>query len=171
MIGKFGRFVMHAGAFLLAIGVAAAASAAPQNPPPRGPRPFDGPGGPRQGMGAFGPLGPLGMALPRLNLNADQMEQIKAVVQGHQAEMQGYGKTAAEAHQALEKAQLALEPDGTIRDLHARLATVEADIAVAQAHRFAEILPILTPEQQQTLRTALDRMQEQRRPRPRPNRG
>jgi len=111
-----------------------------------------GPGGPggRGRMGGPGRGGPLaGLPLRELNLSDAQREQVKAIVDSHQAEMKAVGDRAMTARQALHAATTSASFDeAAVRARAAELAAVEADVAVGRARIFADVYQILTPEQQ-----------------------
>jgi len=117
-------------------------------------RPFNGPrmgrGGP---IGPGGPMGMFGFLGPDLNLTDAQKQQIKSIAESHKAEWQALGERARTAHQGLEATMRGDAVDeGLIRAKSAEVAAVEADMAVAAARARAEIWPILTPEQQATVK-------------------
>ncbi len=115
---------------------------------PRGPSGPGGPGGPGRGgpMGPGGILGPL--ALERLGLSDSQREQVRAVVQSHDAELQALNDRSFAARQALELAVMAdVFDEGAIRARSADTAAVEADLAVTRARVRLEVFQMLTPEQ------------------------
>lgn len=134
-----------------------------QTPPPFiGQGGSGAPGGPfRQGgwsggpaMGPGGPLGMLRMLGEQLQLTDAQREQIKAIVQSHRDEWQTLTDRARAAHQALAAAVTADAVDETaIRAKSADVAAIEADMAVAGAHSYAEVLQILTADQKTKLKT------------------
>jgi periplasmic protein CpxP/Spy len=111
-----------------------------------------GPGGPggRGRMGGPGRGGPLaGLPLRELNLSDAQREQVKAIVDSHQAEMKAVGDRAMTARQALHAATTSASFDeAAVRARAAELAAVEADVAVGRARIFSDVYQILTPEQQ-----------------------
>ena len=142
------RFGLGIGAGLLALGLGAAVFASPQDtaqtPPPFSGRAMRGPGGP----GMRGGMGELRM-LRQLDLTDAQKQQIGGVMQSHAAELKSLGDRMAQARQALGKAVNADTIDeGAIRDASTAVGAVEADMAVARAHIRAEVLQVLTPDQQ-----------------------
>ncbi len=154
------RFGLGIGAGLMALGLGAAVLASPQdtapNPPPFSGRAMRGPGGP--GMrGGFGEL----RMLRQLNLTDAQKQQIRGVMQSHSAELKSLGDRMAQARQALDKLINADTIDeGAIRDASTAVAAVEADMAVARAHIRAEVLQVLTPDQQAKAKQLEAQMQE-----------
>lgn len=148
------RFGLGIGAAVMALGLAAAVLASPQNNPgPGGPGGFMGPrggrmGGPMMG-GPMAPLAGLRMLTDRLGLTDAQKTQVKSIVESHRAAWKALADRAFQAHQALNAAIDADTVDeGAIRSAAAGVAAVDADMAVARAHARAEIFQVLTPDQQ-----------------------
>jgi protein CpxP len=148
------------GAAILTVGLGAAAFAIAGDGPldvaqdtAQPPRPGrggrGGPGGPG-GLGRGGPGGPLaGLPMRELNLTEAQREQVRQIVESHQAETRAVGERAMAARQALHAATTAPAFDeALVRAKAAELAAVEADFAVARARMFADVYQVLTPEQQ-----------------------
>ena len=107
-------------------------------------------------MGALGPL-----IAAHLNLTDAQKDQLKGIMDSHRDESKGLGDRAMKARQALHAAVTAdVVDEGLIRARAAELATIESDLAVAQARIHAEVFRILTPEQQAQAREALSQMQQ-----------
>jgi len=133
--------------------------------PPAGARQgrFGGPGG-RFGRG--GPGGPMGLApmmLGRLNLTSDQQDRVKQIMDSHKQDQQAIGTRAMAARDALESAVTSPSFDETvIRQRAADVAAVDADQAVMRARIYAEVLQILTPDQQAKLKTMQAEMQQRR---------
>ena len=152
------------GAALLTVGLGAAAlsmagdqqSQTPSTDGRRGGPGFGGPvdsaqGRPGRGRGGLGgPMGPLGgLPLRELNLTESQREQVRAIVEPREAETRAVGERAMAARQALHAATTSASFDeGLVRARAAELASVEADLAVSRARIYADVLQILTPEQQ-----------------------
>jgi protein CpxP len=137
----------------------------PAQNPPAGARQgrFGGPGG-RFGRG--GPGGPMGLApmmLGRLNLTSDQQDRVKQIMGSHKQDEQAIRKRAMAARDALESAVTSPSFDETvIRQRAADLAAVDADQAVMRARIYAQVLQILTPDQQAKLKTMQTEMQQRR---------
>ena len=134
-----------------------------------GPRPFgrggpQGPGGGRfGGPGRGGPGGPMGALGPimRLNLTDAQKDQVKQIVESHQADTKSLLDRARPAHEALQAAVTSETFDeGAIRTASAQVATIEADLAVARARLHNEVFQILTPEQRTQLKDNQAKMKE-----------
>ena len=124
-----------------------------QPPPPFSGR---GPGGrgPGRGMGPGGPMGLLPMIGRELDLTASQRDQVKAIADSHRDEWQTLADRARTAHQALEAAVTGDTIDESlIRLKSADVAAVEADMAVARAHAYAEVLQILSADQKAKLQS------------------
>ncbi|HZR23849.1 MAG TPA: periplasmic heavy metal sensor [Vicinamibacterales bacterium] len=143
------RFLVGAGALVLAFGVAGSSYVSAQNTNPdrpafRGGR--MGPGGP--GM----PGGPLEMLLgrgaERLGLSDAQQSQIKSILDSHKTEVQGLMKQVADARHALVAAQVSGQTDDQILQLWSNVSQAEGRMAVAQAHVIAEAMQVLTADQQ-----------------------
>jgi Spy/CpxP family protein refolding chaperone len=151
MSERMRRLGLLTGATLIAIGMGAGVLTATQNtsgqePPFRGGRmgPAMGAGGP----GRMGPMGPLMPLLARLGLSDAQKDQVKAIMQSHADEFKALGTRAAAAHTALETAETTDPVDeGTIRQMSAEVAAVDADMAVARAHVRSEVFQVLTADQ------------------------
>ena len=130
-------------------------------------QPPGGPGGPQHGMRRGGPMGgPRGIGLPglrQLELSDTQREQIRTISQSHRDEMRQIAERTREAQRALDAAT-----DGSAvneADIRARstaLAAALGDGAILRAKINAEIIGVLTAEQQQKL-TELRAQREQRR--------
>ena len=103
-----------------------------------------GPGGPG------GVLGP--MLLERLNLTTDQRDRVRQIMDSHRDEQKAIGDRAMKAREALNDAITGPFDESSIRARSADVATVDADMAVAQARVYGEVLQILTSEQQQQLK-------------------
>jgi Spy/CpxP family protein refolding chaperone len=159
------RIGLGIGATAIAVIVAGTSyqSISAQGPAPGGQ--FGGPGGGRMGRGPGGPGGgPFGMLGPmmlgRLNLTDDQRGRVRQIVESHREEEKALRQRAMKAHEALLDAITATFDESAIRARAADVAAVDADQAVAQARVYGEILPILTAEQQQTLKDMQAKMKE-----------
>jgi Spy/CpxP family protein refolding chaperone len=153
------RLLLGAGAAVIALSTAATAIVSAQNtsnqntnasqPPFRG-RGLGGPGG------LPGPGGPLnfllGRAAQRLGLTDAQQSQIKAIADAHKSEVQTLLKQVGDARRALLTAQVNGQPDSQIVQLSAAVAQAESQMALAQAHVIAELMQVLTPDQQNQVR-------------------
>jgi Spy/CpxP family protein refolding chaperone len=116
-----------------------------------------GPGGRRGGPMARGPMGPGGaidLPLAQLNLTPQQRDQVQTIMGSHKDELQALGDRQMAARQALDQAIAADAIDeGAIRQKAADLGAVEADMGVVRAHIRAEVLQVLTPDQQRQAKT------------------
>ncbi len=129
---------------------------------------FGGPGGPGGPMGRrggpggpeMGPLGP--MMFGRLDLTSDQRDRVRQIVESHRDEQRQLGERAMQAHDALQEAITGSLDESAVRARAADVASVDADQAVLQARIYNEVLQILTPEQQEKLKTAQAEMKERR---------
>lgn len=134
------------------------------------PAPFSGrgPGG-RGGPGRMGPDGPMGL-LPmigrELQLTDSQRDQVKAIADSRRDEWRALADRAHTAHLALEAAVTGNAVDESlIRQKSADVAAIEADMAVARAHVYAEVVQILTSDQKAKLQTLQAARQNGRGPR------
>ena len=157
------RLTLALGAVLIAAGIGAGAfvhaqdqNTSPQPPPFRGGRMGPGgPGGPGGRMGGpGGPMGVMPMLPPQLNLTDAQRDQIKAIADSHKDEWKALADRERAARMALEQTITADTLDeAAIRQKSADAAAVDADVAVARAHAYAEVLPILTADQKAQLKS------------------
>jgi Spy/CpxP family protein refolding chaperone len=135
----------------------------------RGAGRFGGPGGPGGRFGRGGPGGPGGpmglgpMMLGRLDLTSDQQDRVKQILDSHRRDQQAIGQRSMAARDALESAITSGAFDETlIRTCAADLAAVEADETVMRARIYAEVLQILTADQQAKLKTMQAERQQRR---------
>ena len=128
-------------------------------PGPGGP---GGPGGRRGGPGGpgGGALGP--MMLERLELTTDQRDRVRQILDSHRDEQKAIGDRAMKAHEALQEVVTGTFDESAIRARAADVAAVDADVAVAQARVYNEVLQILTADQQQKLKKLQADMKERR---------
>ena len=127
---------------------------AEQGPPGRGGRAFGGPGR------AFGP-GMFGLRIA--DLSDAQREQVRAILERHDVETRPLWEQQRTAQFALEDS-IAANPidEGAIRQKSAELGSVNAELAVNRARVNAEVMTLLTPEQQQELQQNRARIRERR---------
>jgi Spy/CpxP family protein refolding chaperone len=149
----------------LAMTLAGAAVIVAQDTPNQG-RPSARGGGP--GVGRGGPLGggPMGQNgfMPLVpNLTDAQGVQMKSIAERHRAQVEPLMEQLRTARLSLEDA-IVTSPvdDATIRLRSAEVANAEADLAVARAHAYADVVAILTPEQVKQLQTRRDRVRQRR---------
>ena len=152
---------------LAGVGFATGQTDSAQNPAGGrgGPGRFGGPGfgrgGPGGRGGAMGVLGP--MMIERLDLTADQKDRVKQIVDSHRADQQAIGQRMMAAHNALDTAITSGSFDeALVRTRAADVAAVEADETVLRARIYAEVLQILTSDQQAKLKTMQADMQQRR---------
>lgn len=165
------RIAFGVGASLIALGVTAGVYATAQNTN-QDPRPFSGrgrgpggPGGPGRFGGPGGPMGMLPMLGPQLNLTDTQKNQIKNLATSHKDEWKALADRARTAHEALNDAVTADAVDESlIRQKSLDAASVDADMAVARAHAYAEVLQILTADQRAQLKTMEASMKNRMKP-------
>jgi len=147
--------LLGAGALMLALGFGATALSA-QNTN-QSARSFQGrgqgPGGPGMPGGPGGPLGMfLGRAGERLGLTDAQQSQIKSIADSHKSDLEALMKQVVGARRTLLAAQINGQTDDQIRQLSAQVAQVEANAAVTEAHVIAEVMQVLTADQQAQVR-------------------
>jgi protein CpxP len=137
------------------IAVTVVAQDGPQGPPPMGRG--RGPGGPG------GMAGPGGIGMPglrELDLSDAQKEQIKTISQSHRDEARQVGEKVGEAQRALDQTADSGGSEGDVRAKAAALANAIADAAILRARVNAEIVNVLTAEQQQKLREFRAQMEQ-----------
>jgi len=137
-------------ASLLMAGLLAGGAAFAQGPGDAG-RP-GGPGG-RAGRGGPGGPGELGLPLAQLNLTDSQRQQVRELTRQRQQsgeQIQQRLRTAMDARRAAVDAIPVNE--GAIRATTADLVAAETEAAILQAHLRADVLALLTPEQQEQVR-------------------
>lgn len=112
-----------------------------------------GPGGPGGGRGSRvggpGGFGELGLPLAQLNLSDSQRQQIRELTQRRRQDgeqVQARLRAAMDARRAAVEASPVNE--GAIRATTADLVAAETEVAILQAHLRADVLALLTPEQQ-----------------------
>jgi len=135
---------------LLVAGLLASGAAFAQGPGAPG-RP-GGPGG--RGGRLGGPGGDLGLPLAQLNLSDTQRQQIRDLTQRRLEENK---QVEERLRVAMEARRMAVEAvpvnEGAIRATTADLVAAETDVAILQAHLRADVMALLTPEQQDQLKT------------------
>lgn len=107
-----------------------------------------GPGG-RGGRGGFGGPGEVGLPLAQLNLSDSQRQQIRDLTQQRRQsgeQVQERLRATMDARRAAIEASPVNE--GAIRATTADLVAAETDAAIFEAHLRADVLALLTPEQQ-----------------------
>jgi Spy/CpxP family protein refolding chaperone len=128
--------------------------------PPQG-----GPGTGRAGRMAPGGPGGFGLhGLRELDLSDTQKEQITTITQSHRDEIRQAGERVREAQRALDTStESGTVNEADIRSKSTALAAALAEGAIVRAKVNAEILGVLTAEQQQKLREFQTQRQERRR--------
>jgi protein CpxP len=107
-------------------------------------------------------MGILGPMMGRLNLTSDQRDRVKQIVDSHRTDQEQLGERAMKAHEALQEAITGSFDESAIRARASDVASVDADQAVLQARIYHEVVQILTPEQQEKLKTLQSDMQQRR---------
>jgi periplasmic protein CpxP/Spy len=110
-------------------------------------------GGPRGGGPGLGRGGPGAvMPLRDLEVTEAQREQIRQLREQNRTQMQSLFERLRAAHAARRKAVEAVPfNESLVRAAMSELASVEADVAVAEARLQADIYALLTADQQQRL--------------------
>jgi len=86
----------------------------------------------------------------RLNLTDAQTQQVKQILDGRQAQMTSQFQALKSARQALHQATMAAPVnEGAIRNAAQALAQEEGDAALLHAQIHAQIIPLLSSDQQQ----------------------
>jgi periplasmic protein CpxP/Spy len=110
------------------------------------------PQGPAVGPQMKGPdqMMPLGRMFRQLGVTADQRQQLRAILEKHQADLKPLRDRALAARRGLADAiEAPAVNEQAIRDASAKLAAVQADLAVLRAKVRAEAFEVLTPEQRE----------------------
>jgi Spy/CpxP family protein refolding chaperone len=103
--------------------------------------------------GLGGPMGMLPMLGPQLQLTDAQQDQIKAIAAAHKDDWKALADRERAARSALNDAVTADTMDeALIRSRSADAGLVDADMAVARAHAYGEVLQILTADQKTKLK-------------------
>ncbi len=111
------------------------------------------------------------MMLERLDLTDAQRTRVREIMDSHRADQQAFGDRARAAQDKLEAAIAADTFDeAAVRTLSAEAGLVQADMAVARARIYAEVVQILTADQQKKLKELQATMRE-RQEKMRENRG
>lgn len=143
------------------IAMAPAASAHGQEaggPPP-------GPGGPGRGPHMHGPLGPLGWALSRLELTAEQQQRIDALVAEARPALDELHTQLRAAEKAFRDANpLTSFDEAAIRAYAAARTKLDADLMVGEAKLRNAVAGLLTAEQLAQLEQLLSQSQVARGP-------
>jgi Spy/CpxP family protein refolding chaperone len=139
-----GALIFTLAMLAIAAGVHLSAQNTNPGPPPFRGRGMMGPGGP--GLGPLEML--LGRAAERLGLSDAQTSQIKSIAESHKTEVQALMKAVGDARRALVTAQINAQSDDQIRQLSTAVGAAETEMAVAQAHIAAQVMQLLTADQQ-----------------------
>lgn len=151
MIGK-SRVLTLAGALLL-VGatLAAAAGARGFGGPGHHARGFHGGPGACDAFGGPGP-GPLGRALHRLDLSADQRDRIESLVEAHRDATESLRTEIRDGFRDRLASDLATEFDESeVRARAERRAKAMIEMEVSRAKLHADVLSVLTAEQREKL--------------------
>lgn len=100
-----------------------------------------------------GPRGGGFRFLRHLDLSEEQQYKVNEVMENYRADMRIRMNQLRSARQALrETIHGETFDEAAVRQAHAKVAAESAELAVLRAKAFADIRPILTPEQLETLR-------------------
>jgi len=117
-----------------------------------------GPDGSGRGGRRAGPGGPGGVAdlpLAQLNLTDTQRQQIRDLTQNQRAARE---QVQQRLRAAMEARRVAINTipvnEGAIRSTTAEVVAAETDVAIQEAHLRADIIALLTPQQQDQLKKA-----------------
>ena len=102
------------------------------------------------------------MMLERLDLTTDQRDRVRQILDSIRDEQKAIGDRAMKPHEALQEVVTGTFDESAIRARAADVAAVDADVAVAQARVYNEVLQILTADQQQKLKKLQADMKERR---------
>ena len=98
-------------------------------------------------------MGMLPMLGPEIGLTDAQRDQVKAIAESHKADWRTLAERARTVHIALNEAVTASPIyEALIRQKSSEVAAVDADMAVARAHAYAEVFQLLTPEQKEKVK-------------------
>jgi protein CpxP len=155
------------GMVAVGVGYAQQPPAPPNGGMAAGQCPQMGPGGRGQmmgprGMRAAGPFAGARMFLGQLGLSDQQKTQVKGIFEDHKADMKKFQERMRPARQALNAAILGGADEATIRARAADVAAVQADMDVFHAQVRAQVLAVLTPEQQAKAKELQQQMQQRR---------
>jgi Spy/CpxP family protein refolding chaperone len=135
---------------LLALGLLASGAAFAQGP--GGPGRPGGPGG-RGGRPGGPGAADLGLPLAQLNLSDAQRQQVRELTQRR---LQDNKQVEERLRAAMDARRAAIDAvpvnEGAIRATTADLVAAETDVAILQAHLRADVMALLTPEQQDQVR-------------------
>jgi protein CpxP len=119
----------------------------------------------RQGRRHGGPLGRI--ASRRLGLTDAQRQQLKGIAQAHRDEMTSVRQRLLAARTALGNVTAATPLDESlVKQRSADLSTAQADRTALRARVRAEMLEVLTPDQQAQLKALQDGSRNRKRRRP-----
>lgn len=110
-----------------------------------------------------GPFMGIHRGLAQLGLTDQQKTQIKAIFEGHKADVQGFAARMQPARQALNAAIRGGADEATVRAKAADIAAVQADMAVLRAKVHAQVFAVLTPDQQAKAAQLQQQAQQRRR--------
>uniref|UniRef100_A0ACD5GZI9 Periplasmic heavy metal sensor n=1 Tax=Desertifilum tharense IPPAS B-1220 TaxID=1781255 RepID=A0ACD5GZI9_9CYAN len=95
-----------------------------------------------------------------MNLTPQQMQQMQAIRQRYQGQMQSSRQSLRQAHQELQQLMASDAPVNQIRDKHRQVQQLRSAMADLQLENMLEMREVLTLQQRQMLN---QRMQQRRR--------
>ncbi|NES94554.1 MAG: Spy/CpxP family protein refolding chaperone [Desertifilum sp. SIO1I2] len=98
--------------------------------------------------------------MQELNLTPQQMQQMQAIRQRYQGQMQSSRQSLRQAHQELQQLMASDAPVSQIRDKHRQVQQLRSTVADLQLENMLEMREVLTLQQRQMLN---QRMQQRRR--------
>lgn len=166
---RFGIAAITLAVMLGAAGIYANAQNTSGRDPAAGRHAGPGPGGPGGHGGPMDRDGRFGIPLRHLDLTDAQREQIRGLMQSHDAELKTLRDREFAAREALH-ATIATDAtdEGAIRARSGDVAAVHADMAVTRARIRAEVFQFLTPEQRAKVNEVARHPGRGRGPGPRP---
>jgi periplasmic protein CpxP/Spy len=115
--------------------------------------------GPKAGQAMMGgrmarrPLMAMRRGLAQLGLSDAQKAEIKGIVQGQKPEWQALAQRLQQARRSVGDAIANDAPEATVRAESAKLAAVQADLAVMREKVHQQVFAVLTPDQQAKAKT------------------
>jgi Spy/CpxP family protein refolding chaperone len=115
---------------------------------------------PRAGH-ALRPFGLLAELVSRVDLTPAQRTEIRAILGAHRDQVATLVDRERAARAALrESIQQSQVDDAAVRSASAKVAVVDADLAIERASIFAEVSAVLTPEQRVRAREGIEELHE-----------
>jgi len=113
------------------------------------------------GPGPLGAFGFMGRGLRQLDLSQEQRDAIRAIVEGERDKVQGLRQQLRENRQKFRAAHPPTQFDeAAVRAHAAAQAKIHTELAVVRARIRAQVLAVLTPQQQAQLGELRDRFEQ-----------